>query len=93
MNQPKRKVQKLLVNPVSMLFKFMQTCSRVEIWLMANCDIRFQGTIIGLDEYMNLTLDSVVEINQKRGTQKHLGRIVLKSDNICQVHAIGELKV
>ena len=83
MNQPKRRVQKLMVNPVSMLFKFMQTCSRVEIWLMENQDMRFQGTIIGLDEYMNLTLDSVVEINLKRGTQKHLGRIVLKSDNIC----------
>lgn len=71
MQQPKRKVQKLLINPVSMLFKFMQTCQRIEIWLMANNDTRFQGTIIGLDEYMNLTLDSVVEINMKRSTQKH----------------------
>jgi small nuclear ribonucleoprotein E len=86
-------VQKLLINPVSMLFKFMQTCSRVEIWLMENNDIRFQGNIIGLDEYMNLTLDSVVEINVKRETQKHLGRIVLKSDNICLVHAVGDVKI
>jgi small nuclear ribonucleoprotein E len=76
-----------------MLFKFMQTCSRVEIWLMENNDIRFQGNIIGLDEYMNLTLDSVVEINIKRETQKHLGRIVLKSDNICLVHAVGDVKI
>jgi small nuclear ribonucleoprotein E len=76
-----------------MLFKFMQTCSRVEIWLMENNDIRFQGNIIGLDEYMNLTLDSVVEINVKRETQKHLGRIVLKSDNICLVHAVGDVKI
>jgi small nuclear ribonucleoprotein E len=91
--QPRKRVQKLLINPVSMLFKFMQTCSRVEIWLMENNDIRFQGNIIGLDEYMNLTLDSVVEINVKRETQKHLGRIVLKSDNICLVHAVGDVKI
>ena len=60
---------------------------------MENNDIRFQGNIIGLDEYMNLTLDSVVEINVKRETQKHLGRIVLKSDNICLVHAVGDVKI
>ena len=90
MINPKRKVQKLMINPVSMLFKFMQTCQRIEIWLMENNDIRFQGQVIGLDEYMNQTLDNVVEINMKRNTQKHLGRIVLKSDNICLVHAIGE---
>lgn len=43
----------------------------------------------GFDEYMNLVLDDAVEIVEKNGekTSTHLGRILLKGDNITMLAA------
>eukprot|EP01047_Picozoa_sp_COSAG01_P083926 COSAG01_NODE_17785_length_1124_cov_1.416585_1_plen_58_part_00 len=36
----------------------------------------------GFDEYMNLVLAEASEVNVKKKTEKPLGRILLKGDNI-----------
>lgn len=77
---------KPLVRPIQhLLFNFLKSESVVQIWLYENTDIRFEGRIIGFDEYMNLVLDNAVELSAKRQTRRPLGRILLKGDNLALV--------
>ena len=88
----KRRFENKLVRPIVLLFKLMNR-ARVEIWLKDDTKTRFQGKIVGLDEFMNLTLQDTVEINVKKGTEKKIGTIVLKGGNICTVHSMDDVAV
>jgi small nuclear ribonucleoprotein E len=44
-----------------------------------------EGVMIGVDEYMNLVLDSAAEVNVKHDSTKNIGRIMLKGDNITMI--------
>ena len=59
----------------------------MQIWLFEQPEIKFEGKIVGFDEYMNLVLDDSEEFNVKKGTRSHIGRIMLKGDNISLVRA------
>merc|ERR1712093_645733 len=81
------KVQKIMTQPINLIFRFLQNKQRIQIWLYENADLRIEGRIIGFDEYMNLVLDDAEEIQKKKGTRKSLGRILLKGDNITLMMA------
>jgi small nuclear ribonucleoprotein E len=76
------------INTVTQMVRFVTSRAKVEIWTNDDPNLRFQGVISGLDEWMNLVLDQVVEINVKKQTQKRLGRIMLRGDNICLIHTL-----
>mmetsp|Transcript_13201 Transcript_13201/g.32966 ORF Transcript_13201/g.32966 Transcript_13201/m.32966 type:complete len:91 (+) Transcript_13201:83-355(+) len=76
------KVQKIMTQPINLIFRFLQNKTRVQIWLFENTDMRIEGRIIGFDEYMNLVLDDAEEMSIKKKSRKPLGRILLKGDNI-----------
>jgi small nuclear ribonucleoprotein E len=46
---------------------------------------RFEGKLIGFDEYMNVVLDDTEEIDMKKSTRERLGRILLKGDSITMI--------
>lgn len=71
--------------PITLLFKFLQQQKPVTIWLYEQCDIRIQGVIQGFDEFMNLVVGNAVEINTKTGSNRAIGEILLKGDNITMV--------
>merc|ERR1711974_46752 len=79
------KVQKIMTQPINLIFRFLQNKSRIQIMLYENTDLRIEGRIIGFDEYMNLVLDEAEEVSTKRGTRTPLGRILLKGDNITMM--------
>ncbi|KAL4200781.1 hypothetical protein AMTRI_Chr02g255350 [Amborella trichopoda] len=76
------RVQRIMTQPINLIFRFLQSKARIQIWLFEQKDLRIEGRIIGFDEYMNLVLDDADELNIKRNTRKPLGRILLKGDNI-----------
>ncbi|XWS27304.1 hypothetical protein CRYUN_Cryun26dG0103300 [Craigia yunnanensis] len=76
------KVQRIMTQPINLIFRFLQSKARIEIWLFEQKDLRIEGRIIGFDEYMNLVLDDAEEVNIKKKSRKSLGRILLKGDNI-----------
>eukprot|EP00179_Madagascaria_erythrocladioides_P009925 CAMPEP_0198326824 /NCGR_PEP_ID=MMETSP1450-20131203/14245_1 /TAXON_ID=753684 ORGANISM="Madagascaria erythrocladiodes, Strain CCMP3234" /NCGR_SAMPLE_ID=MMETSP1450 /ASSEMBLY_ACC=CAM_ASM_001115 /LENGTH=88 /DNA_ID=CAMNT_0044030823 /DNA_START=64 /DNA_END=330 /DNA_ORIENTATION=- len=80
-----RRSQKIMTQPITLIFRFLQNKTRVEIWLHDQVDIRMQGKIIGFDEYMNVVLDDAVEVNAKRKTTTKLGRTLLKGDAITLI--------
>lgn len=70
------------------MFRLFHTKTRVQIWLYEEPDVKFEGKIIGFDEYMNLVMDDCEELSVKKGTRSHIGRIMLKGDNISLVRAV-----
>ncbi|CAL1292117.1 unnamed protein product [Larinioides sclopetarius] len=77
-----QKVQKVMVQPINLIFRFLQNKSKIQVWLYENVNTRIEGHIIGFDEYMNLVLDDAEEITTKTQERKMLGRILLKGENI-----------
>ncbi|KMR02176.1 btb poz domain-containing protein 9 [Lasius niger] len=80
-----QKVQKVMVQPINLIFRYLQNRSRVQVWLFENVNLRIEGHIVGFDEYMNLVLDDAEEYHQKTKNRKQLGRIMLKGDNITLI--------
>ncbi|KAI9101382.1 hypothetical protein DFS34DRAFT_562261, partial [Phlyctochytrium arcticum] len=76
------KVQKVMVQPINLIFRLLQQKSRVQIWLYDQADMRIEGQIIGFDEFMNMVVDNAEEVYAKSGEKKSVGRILLKGDNI-----------
>lgn len=83
------KVQKIMTQPINLIFRFLQNKARIQVWLFENNELRIEGRIIGFDEYMNLVLDDAEELSIKKGTRKALGRILLKGDNITLMMSMG----
>lgn len=83
------KVQKIMTQPINLMFRFLQSKQKVQIWLYDQSDLRVEGRIIGFDEYMNLVLDEAEEVSMKRKNRKALGRILLKGDNITLIQTTG----
>merc|ERR1711915_303967 len=83
--QQKQKVQKVMVQPINLIFRYLQSRARVQVWLYENQNLRIEGHIIGFDEYMNVMLDQAEEVHMKKETRKHVGRILLKGDNITLI--------
>lgn len=74
--------QRIMTQPINLIFRFLQSGERVLVWLYENTDLRIEGKIVGFDEYMNLVLDDAAEVSVKRKSKKAIGRILLKGDNI-----------
>ncbi|CAM9711853.1 unnamed protein product [Ascophyllum nodosum] len=82
------RVKKVMTQPISLIFRFLQNRTRVQIWLYENTKMRIEGQILGFDEYMNLVLDEAEEVDMKSDERKELGRIMLKGDTITLMQSV-----
>ncbi|GAB6018582.1 hypothetical protein CHUAL_000273 [Chamberlinius hualienensis] len=80
-----QKVQKVMVQPINLIFRYLQSRAKIQVWLYENVQLRIEGHIVGFDEYMNLVLDDAEEVHMKTKQRKPLGRIMLKGDNITLI--------
>ncbi|KAI6133371.1 hypothetical protein EDD16DRAFT_1467630 [Pisolithus croceorrhizus] len=81
--------QRVMVQPINVIFKNLQQRTKVVIWLYDNVDMRIEGRIIGFDEFMNLVMDEAAEVYLKDAKpRRELGRILLKGDNITLIQPI-----
>nr|XP_058913564.1 small nuclear ribonucleoprotein E-like [Kogia breviceps] len=84
-----QEVQKVMVQPINLIFRYLQNRSRIQVWLYEQVNMRIEGCIIGFDEYMNLVLDDAEEIHSTTKSRKQLGRIMLKGDNITLLQSVS----
>jgi len=78
--------QRVMVQPINVIFKNLQQKTKVVIWLYDNIEMRIEGKIIGFDEFMNIIVDDAAEIYVKDAKpRRELGRILLKGDNITLI--------
>jgi len=81
--------QRVMVQPINVIFKNLQQRTKVVIWLYDNIEMRLEGRITGFDEFMNVVLDEAVEVYVKEAKpRRELGRILLKGDNITLIQQI-----
>ena len=71
-----------MTQPINLIFRFLQSRTRIQVWLYENTSMRIEGRIIGFDEYMNVVLDDAEEVDMKTKKRKALQRILLKGDTI-----------
>jgi small nuclear ribonucleoprotein E len=81
------KIQKVLTQPVNVIYRFLQEKTVIQVWLHENKHMRMEGVLLGFDQFMNLVLDSASEINLKDKTRRPLGKIMLKGDSIALIQA------
>ncbi|XP_070327252.1 small nuclear ribonucleoprotein E-like [Odocoileus virginianus] len=84
-----QKVQKVMVQPISLIFRYLQNRSWIQVWLYEQVNMQIEGCIIGFDEYMNLVLDDAAKIHSKTKSRKQLGWIMLKGDNITLLQSVS----
>merc|ERR1712038_1540889 len=82
-----QRVQKVMVQPINLIFRYLQNRTRVSVWLYENVNTRIEGHIVGFDEYMNLVLEDACEHHLKRQTKKEVGKIMLKGDCVTLIQA------
>lgn len=64
----------------------MERKSQVNVWLAEKTDTRLEGVVSGFDEFMNIVLTDVQEINTKSGaTSRRFKSLLLKGDCISLV--------
>ena len=77
-----------LVQPIHVLFNYLQQKEQVLVWLYDNPNVRFQGYVKGFDEFLNVVLDECVEINSKTDTRNELGQLLLKGECITLIQPV-----
>ena len=85
-----QKIQKVMVQPINLIFRYLQNRARIQIWLTENTNLRIEGHIIGFDEYMNLVLEDAQEYYVKTKKRRQIGRILLKGENIVLIQAVND---
>mmetsp|Transcript_18253 Transcript_18253/g.35863 ORF Transcript_18253/g.35863 Transcript_18253/m.35863 type:complete len:100 (+) Transcript_18253:415-714(+) len=87
------RAQKVMTQPINVIFRLLQNRARVQIWLYGQDSMRIEAArIVGLDEYFNLVLDEAEEVNSKTKTRRPLGRIMLKGDNVTLIMGVSKGK-
>jgi small nuclear ribonucleoprotein E len=81
--------QRVMVQPINVIFRNLQQKQKVMIWLYDNVEMRIEGRIIGFDEFMNVVIDDAAEVFVKESKpRRDLGRILLKGDNITLIQQV-----
>lgn len=57
-----QRAQKIVTQPINMIFRYLQSKARIQVWLYEMADLRIEGRIVGFDEYMNVVLDDAEEV-------------------------------
>ncbi|KAF8665078.1 hypothetical protein AX16_000546 [Volvariella volvacea WC 439] len=84
-----RQQQRVMVQPINVIFNNLQRKTKVSIWLYDNIEMRIEGRIIGFDEFMNVVIDDAAEVYVKDvKPRRELGRILLKGDNITLIQQL-----
>lgn len=76
----------VLQRPSNVILDFKESKQRIVVWLSKDNKIRFEGVLLGFDEFLNLVLDDAVEVNLKAGTRTEAGRMLLKGDQVGVIH-------
>ena len=77
------RVQKIMTQPINLIFRFLQQKARVQVWLYETADMRMEGVIVGFDEFMNLVLDDATE--DVSSTEQHdIGMVVVRGNSVIE---------
>ncbi|KAF1974002.1 U6 snRNA-associated Sm-like protein-like protein LSm5 [Bimuria novae-zelandiae CBS 107.79] len=77
-------------NPLLPL-ELVDKCVGSQIWIIMNNHKEFVGKLIGFDDYVNMVLEDVREIDPVEG-ETRMSKILLNGNNICMMVPGGDGK-
>uniref|UniRef100_A0A2K6GYK4 Small nuclear ribonucleoprotein E n=1 Tax=Propithecus coquereli TaxID=379532 RepID=A0A2K6GYK4_PROCO len=77
-----QKVQKVVMQPINPIFRYLQNRSQIQMWLYEQVNMRIESCIIDFDEYTNF-------IHSKTTPKKQLDWIMLKGVNITLLQNVS----
>ncbi|CAO1630862.1 unnamed protein product [Parajaminaea phylloscopi] len=90
--------QRVMVQPITVIFRYLQQGTRVSLWLYDNVEMKIEGKIVGFDEFMNVVVTEAEEVYTEKskskgqvgqpGSRRDIGRILLKGDNITLIQPV-----
>lgn len=81
------RVQKVMVQPINLIFRFLQSRARVIIWIRDCVNKRMEGIIVGFDEFMNIVLEDTIEMNIRTNSKMKLGTILLRGETVTLIQS------
>lgn len=69
--------------------ELIDKCVGSKIWVVMKGDKEFCGVLLGFDDYVNMVLEDVTEIDYSGGQTK-LSKILLNGNHICMLIPGGE---
>ncbi|CBX90306.1 RNA-binding protein lsm5 [Plenodomus lingam] len=69
--------------------ELIDKCVGSQIWVIMNGGKEFTGKLVGFDDYVNMVLEDVTEIDASEGNVK-LPKILLNGNNICMMVPGGD---
>ncbi|KAG9206218.1 hypothetical protein B5807_01610 [Epicoccum nigrum] len=69
--------------------ELIDKCVGSQIWVIMNGGKEFTGKLVGFDDYVNMVLEDVTEIDSAEGNNK-LPKILLNGNNICMMVPGGD---
>jgi U6 snRNA-associated Sm-like protein LSm5 len=69
--------------------ELIDKCVGSQIWVIMNGGKEFTGKLVGFDDYVNMVLEDVTEIDAAEGNVK-LPKILLNGNNICMMVPGGD---
>ncbi|EAT88882.2 U6 snRNA-associated Sm-like protein LSm5 [Parastagonospora nodorum] len=69
--------------------ELIDKCVGSQIWVIMNGGKEFTGKLVGFDDYVNMVLEEVTEIDPAEGNVK-LPKILLNGNNICMMVPGGD---
>ncbi|KAF2499377.1 LSM-domain-containing protein [Lophium mytilinum] len=64
--------------------ELIDRCVGSKIWVIMKGDKEFSGTLLGFDDYVNMVLEDVTEIDYD-GASTKLPKILLNGNNVCML--------
>ncbi|KAH6866733.1 RNA-binding protein lsm5 [Alternaria incomplexa] len=69
--------------------ELIDKCVGSQIWVIMNGGKEFTGKLVGFDDYVNMVLENVTEIDPAEGNVE-LPKILLNGNNICMMVPGGD---
>lgn len=69
--------------------ELIDKCVGSQIWVIMNGGKEFTGKLVGFDDYVNMVLEDVTEIDVTEGKNR-LPKILLNGNNICMMVPGGD---
>ncbi|TKX22741.1 LSM domain-containing protein 2 [Elsinoe australis] len=65
--------------------ELIDKCVGSKIWVIMKGDKEFSGTLLGFDDFVNMVLEDVTEVDYTGGSNTKLSKILLNGNNICML--------
>lgn len=69
--------------------ELVDKCIGSKILVLVKSKVEFTGTLVGFDDFVNMVLEDVIEVNTKTGKETKHSKLLLSGKSIYMVSGVG----